>query len=92
MSLTSQALRRLQAAKGSWRSIASATNVSYSWLCKFAEGRILNPSVQRIERILWYFEQMDTRSIRECIQKYRQLPITPSSPPSRPTGEEPPDE
>lgn len=92
MSLASQAIRRLYAAKGSWKSVALATGVSYSWLCKFAEGRILNPSVQRIERILWYFEQLDTDSIRERVQKRRQLPITPSSPSIWPTGEETPDE
>ncbi|MBU2774794.1 helix-turn-helix domain-containing protein [Acidithiobacillus ferrooxidans] len=92
MSLSSQAIRRLLAAKGSWVSIALATGVSYSWLCKFAHGRIPNPSVQRIERILWYFEEMDALSIQELVQSRQKLPITPPSPQSGPTGEETTDE
>lgn len=85
MSLSSQAIRRLLAAKGSWVSIAPATNVSYSWLCKFAQGRIPNPSVQRIERILGYFEEKDALSSQEFVQSRKKKPITPPSPPSAPT-------
>jgi hypothetical protein len=93
MSLSSRAIRRLLAAKGSWARIALATSVSYSWLCKFAEGRILNPSVQRIERILWYFEEMDALSIPRTRSKPPKTPYNLTKPPHqcRP-GEETADE
>lgn len=36
-------LQLLQARKGSWQAVAAASGVSYSWLSKFANGRIENP-------------------------------------------------
>ena len=33
----------LDARRGSWRDIAKQSGVSYSWLSKFANGRIPNP-------------------------------------------------
>lgn len=92
ISLTSQAIRRLQAVKGSWGTVAEATGVSYSWLCKFAQGRIPNPSVRRIEHILWYFNQLDTQVIRRHVQKRRQSPTSSLLPQSWPTHEESPNE
>lgn len=33
----------LESQRGDWQAIASASGVSYSWLSKFANGRIPNP-------------------------------------------------
>lgn len=92
ISLTSQVIRRLQAVKGSWRAVAEDTGVSYSWLCKFAQGHISNPGARRIERILWYFEQQDKQVIRRHIQKCRQTSKPSFLAQSRSISEESPNE
>ena len=44
-------IRGLQAEKGNWRGIADACGVSYSWLCKVAQGHIKNPSIRQLEAV-----------------------------------------
>lgn len=44
-------LAALEAKRGQWREIAAATNVSYSWLSKFANGRIPNPGYATLLRL-----------------------------------------
>lgn len=51
-----------------------------------------NGAVRREELRPDIFGPLDTESIRESVQKLRQLPITPSSPPIRPIDEESHDE
>lgn len=53
-------LAELGARKGSWRDIARAlepqdTESYYSWLTKVAQGRIPDPSVNKIQRLADYF-------------------------------------
>lgn len=51
MSLISNVRDRLQERKGEWPHIADATSISYSWLCKFGQGKMTNPGVKRLETI-----------------------------------------
>lgn len=37
--------------KGEWPAIAERAGVSYSWLCKFAVGRIDNPGYDSLKRL-----------------------------------------
>ena len=43
--------RQLDALKGRWPEVCDRADVSYSWLCKFAQGRIPDPGVQRLVRL-----------------------------------------
>lgn len=49
-------LAQLEVRKGSWRQIAREMEPEdsesyYSWLCKVAQGRIPDPSVNKIQRL-----------------------------------------
>lgn len=59
-SLLNFVLRRLAAHKGEWPAIAKAMEPKnwrsyYSWLTKLAQGRIPDPSVNKIQRLADYF-------------------------------------
>lgn len=41
----------LNSRKGEWPKLARSAKVSYSWLCKFAQGKMGNPGVRPIERL-----------------------------------------
>ncbi len=41
--LDTEVLSMLNARRGEWRDIAAKSDVSYSWLSKFANGHISNP-------------------------------------------------
>lgn len=42
--------------QGSWPEIARDCDVSYAWICKFANGKIPNAAYQRVERIAEYLK------------------------------------
>lgn len=42
----------LESKRGEWRTIAIDAGVSYSWLSKFACGRIENPGYATLRRVL----------------------------------------
>lgn len=44
--------------RGHWKAIAPSLGVSYSWLSKFARGRIENPGYAKLRHVLL--------SLREC--------------------------
>jgi hypothetical protein len=48
-------LDELHSRKGQWPSIAKNTELEYSWLTKLAQGRIPDPSVNKIQRLADYF-------------------------------------
>ena len=48
-------LDELQACKGTWVEVADETGLDYSWLTKLAQGRIPDPSVNKIQRLADYF-------------------------------------
>lgn len=41
----------LQRRKGDWPAIAEKADVSYSWLTKFAQGKINNPGIRTVDRL-----------------------------------------
>jgi len=41
--------------RGNWPTICRATGIPYSWLTKFAQGKIKNPGIKRIESLDSYF-------------------------------------
>ena len=49
--LDTQLRARLNACKGEWPDLAKRAAVSYSWLCKFAVGRIDNPGYGTLKRL-----------------------------------------
>lgn len=54
---TVQSLRaELQRRRGDWPALCQATGLSYSWLTKFAQGRIREPGLSKIERLREYVE------------------------------------
>jgi hypothetical protein len=38
--------------KGHWRLICKTANVDYDWLCSVVQGRIEDPGVLRVERVV----------------------------------------
>jgi transcriptional regulator with XRE-family HTH domain len=48
---------RLTAAKGQWPTICRETGLRYSWLSKFAQDRIPNPGITKIQRLADYFQR-----------------------------------
>lgn len=56
MSTITQIRTSLQARKGGWPAICSHTGLSYWWLTKFAQGRICDPGLSKIERLRTYIE------------------------------------
>lgn len=59
-SLHEVVVTKLQAAKGTWPSIAEESDVSLRTIQKIASGEISDPGVSHIEKLLKYFrEQAD---------------------------------
>lgn len=53
--LDTRVLGLLNRRRGDWRAVAADARVSYSWLSKFANGRIDNPgflTLKRLHRVL----------------------------------------
>lgn len=46
------------AVKGRFPELANKSGLSYSWLCKFAAGRQLNPTMTSIEKLSAALAQM----------------------------------
>jgi len=61
MSLIASVREELQSRKGEWPHIAAATNNSYSWLCKFAQGKMTNPGAKRLEAIEQFLRENPSR-------------------------------
>lgn len=49
--LDQQVLSLLNARKGDWQAVATASGVSYSWLSKFANGHIGNPGFTTLTKL-----------------------------------------
>lgn len=47
----------LQERRGWWPKVAQDAAVSYSWLVKFAGGRIKNPRIQTVDRLARALEE-----------------------------------
>jgi hypothetical protein len=56
MSLISSVRDELVARKGDWPDICRQTEISYSWLTKFAQARLENPGAARLEKLQEHFD------------------------------------
>jgi hypothetical protein len=56
MSLITSTRSELMARKGDWPEICQLTGLSYWWLIKFAQGRIEEPGVSKLEKLMEHFE------------------------------------
>lgn len=59
--LLDQMKSRLAAAKGSWPLVCETAGVDYVWLTKVMQGRIKDPGVFRVERVIEALNQLDKR-------------------------------
>lgn len=50
--LKEQALKIVRDAKGKRRAISTETGLGYDWLNSFAQGRIKEPGVSKIEKLI----------------------------------------
>ena len=57
INLTQKTIASLADHQGSWPEIARQCQVSYSWVCKFANGKIPDPSALRVERVAIYLKK-----------------------------------
>jgi len=55
--LINEARAALDARRGEWPAMCAETGLSYWWVTKFAQGRIAEPGVSKIERLQAYFEK-----------------------------------
>ncbi|CAB3660248.1 hypothetical protein LMG26696_03332 [Achromobacter pulmonis] len=51
MSMITTVRSQLLARKGSWPAICEEAGVSYSWLTKYAQGKITNPGSRQLEAV-----------------------------------------
>lgn len=51
MSMITTVRSKLLARKGSWPAICEEAGVSYSWLTKYAQGKITNPGSRQLEAV-----------------------------------------
>jgi hypothetical protein len=56
MSLITTIRSELVARKGEWPTVCRQTNLSYWWVTKFAQGRIENPGVRKLETLQAHFD------------------------------------
>lgn len=56
MSLINTTRSELMARKGDWPEICQRTGLSYWWLIKFAQGRIDDPGVLKLEKLQEHFD------------------------------------
>lgn len=47
----------LQSRRGDWPTLCKATGLSYWWVTKFAQGRIREPGLSKIERLQRYIAE-----------------------------------
>ncbi len=52
-----QVKQSLEARRGTWPRVCEETGLDYSWLTKFAQGKIPNPGYKHIETLRQYFEK-----------------------------------
>lgn len=56
MSLVTTIRSELVARKGEWPAVCRQTNLSYWWVTKFAQGRIENPGIRKLETLQAHFD------------------------------------
>lgn len=61
MSMITTVRSQLLARKGSWPAICEKAGVSYSWLTKYAQGKITNPGSRQLEAVSRCLGEADTQ-------------------------------
>lgn len=62
MSMVDTTRAELQARKGDWMKLSEAVpGITYSWITKFAQGRIENPGARKLEALQAYFLNQPNR-------------------------------
>ncbi len=56
--LLDQMKSRLTAVKGQWPAVCVQADVDYVWLFKVMQGRIKDPGVSRVERVMAALDRM----------------------------------
>lgn len=51
----------LNSFRGAWPTVCSETGLDYSWLTKFAQGKIPNPGFIKIQALNDYFTEIEAR-------------------------------
>lgn len=54
--------QRLKARLGQYPVIVRETGLTYSWLQKFANGRINNPTINSLDRLIQYLDETESSS------------------------------
>lgn len=62
-SLLPMTRQRLKARLGQYPVIVRETGLTYSWLQKFANGRINNPTINSLDRLIQYLDETESSSI-----------------------------
>jgi transcriptional regulator with XRE-family HTH domain len=57
MNQIEQTINQLQERKGDWVEIAQRADVSYSWITKFAQGKIPNPGILTLNKLSQILKQ-----------------------------------
>ena len=53
--------RRVSVARGRWPVIAAEAGLEYQWLSKVMQGRIADPGVLKVERILAAIDRIEAK-------------------------------
>lgn len=63
---TIQSIRtRLNAQKGEWPRLCAEADLTYWWLTKFAQGRIAEPGMSKIERLSAWLDQAEAPAVAQ---------------------------
>ena len=63
MSMITTVRSQLLARKGSWPAICDRAGVSYSWLTKYAQGKITNPGSRQLEAVARCLENSGDQAV-----------------------------
>lgn len=58
-----QEIRDMTKKFGRYRLVAEKSTVSYEWLCKFAVGKIINPTVDNVFKLEQFFLNNETNDL-----------------------------
>lgn len=61
-----QEIRDKTRSYGRYRFVADKSNVSYEWLCKFAVGKIINPTVENVYKLEQFFLNIEIEEINSA--------------------------
>lgn len=63
-SLVTDARKRLRVFQGQYPAISRSTGLSYSWLTKFAQGKMTNPTLRNLGPLLDALDSMEAEQAK----------------------------